>query len=37
MKNLARILSLKSKLSGKFQCFNATDENIEMLKKSYEV
>ena len=37
MRNLARILFLKSKLSRKFQCFNATDGNIEMLKKSYEV
>ena len=32
--NLATILPLKSKLSEKFQRFNATDESIEMLKNS---
>ena len=33
-KNFATILPLKSKLSGKFQSFNATDASIEMLKNS---
>ena len=33
-KNLATILPLKFKLSGKFQRFNATDGNIEMTKSS---
>ena len=37
MRNFVRILSLKSKLSGNFQCFNAIDGNIEMLKTRYEV
>ena len=36
MRNLATILPLKSKLYGKFQCFNAIDGNIEMLQNSYE-
>ena len=31
-RNLATFLPLKSKLSGKFKCFNAIDESIEMLK-----
>ena len=35
MKNLATILLLKSKLSGKFQRFNAIDRSIEMLKNSW--
>ena len=35
MKNLATILSLKSKLSGKFQCFNAIEGSIKMLKNSW--
>ena len=34
MKNLARILSLKPKLSGNFQCFNVIDGSIKMLKKN---
>ena len=34
MTNLATILPLKSKLSGKFQRFNAIDGSIEMLKNS---
>ena len=34
-RNLAIILPLKSKLSGKFQRFNAIDGNIEMLKYSW--
>ena len=34
MRNLATILPLKSKLSGKFQRFNAIDGNMEMLKNS---
>ena len=34
MRNLATILPLKSKLSGKFQRFNSTDRSIEMLKKA---
>ena len=33
--NLAKILHLKSKLSGKFQCFNAIDGSIEMLKNDW--
>ena len=33
--NLATILSLKSKLSGKFNCFNAIDVSIKMLKNSW--
>ena len=37
MRNFVRILSLKFKLSGNFQCFNAIDGNIEMLKTRYEV
>ena len=37
MRNLATILPLKSKLYGKFQCFNAINGNIEMLQNSYEV
>ena len=32
MRNLAIILALKSKLSGKLQRFNAVDWGIEMLK-----
>ena len=36
MRNLATTLPLKSKLYGKFQCFNAIDGNIEMLQNSYE-
>ena len=35
MGNLARILPLKSKLPGKFQCFNAIDGSVEMLKNSW--
>ena len=35
MKNLATILSLKSKLLGKFQRFSAIDGCIEMLKNSW--
>ena len=35
MRHLATILSLKSKLSGKFQCFNAIYRCIEMLKNSW--
>ena len=34
LRNLARILPLKSKLSGKFQCFNAIIGSIKMLKNS---
>ena len=34
MKNLAAILPFKSKLSTKFQRFNAIDKSIEMLKNS---
>ena len=34
MKNLAAILPFKSKLSAKFQHFNAIDKSIEMLKNS---
>ena len=34
MRILAAILPLKSKLSEKFQCFNAIGGNIEMLKNS---
>ena len=33
MRNLARILSLKPKLSGNFQYFNVIDGSIKMLKK----
>ena len=33
-KNSAAILPFKSKLSGKFQRFSATDGSIEMLKNS---
>ena len=33
-RNLATILPLKSKLSEKFQRFNAIDKSIKMLKKS---
>ena len=32
-RNLATILPFKSKLSGKFQRFNAIDGSIDMLKK----
>ena len=32
-RNLGTILPLKSRLSGKFQRFNAIDKSIEMLKK----
>ena len=35
MKNLARILALKPKLSGNLQCFNATDRSIKRLKNSW--
>ena len=35
MRNLATILPLKSKLSGKFHLFNAIDGRIEMLKNSW--
>ena len=35
MRNLATILPLKSKQSGKFQLFNAIDGRIEMLKNSW--
>ena len=35
MRNLATILPLKSKLSEKFQLFNAIDGRIEMLKNSW--
>ena len=35
MRNLATILSLKSKLSGESQPFNAIHEIIEMLKNSW--
>ena len=34
LRNLARILPLKSKLSGKFQCFNAVNGSIKILKNS---
>ena len=34
-RNLAAILPFKSKLSGKFQSFNAIDISIEMLKDSW--
>ena len=34
MRNLAAILTLKSKLSGKFQRFNAIDGSTEVLKNS---
>ena len=34
MRNIDNILPLKSKLSGKFQGFNAIDGSIEMLKNS---
>ena len=34
-RNLAAILPFKSKLSGKFQSFNAIDISIEMLKNSW--
>ena len=34
MTNLDTILPLKSKLSGKFQRFNAIDGSIEMLKNN---
>ena len=34
MRNLATILPLKSKLSRKFQRFNAIDRSIKMLKNS---
>ena len=32
MRNVAKILPLKSKLSGAFHCFNAVDRSIKMLK-----
>ena len=32
MRNLATLLPLKSKLSGKFERFNAIDGSIKMLK-----
>ena len=35
VRNLATTLPLKSKLSGKFQRFNAVDGSIEMLKNSW--
>ena len=34
MRNLATILPLKFKLSGKFQRFNAIDGSIDILKNS---
>ena len=34
MRNLATVLPLKSKLSGKFERFIAIDESIKMLKNS---
>ena len=34
MRNLATIIPLKSKLSGKFHCFNVIDGNIEIVKNS---
>ena len=34
-KNLATILPLRSKLFGKFHCFNVIDGSIEMLKNSW--
>ena len=34
MKNLATVLLLKPKLSGKFQRFNAIDGSIKILKHS---
>ena len=36
MRNVAKILPLKSKLSGKFQRFNAIDRSIEMLQNSFQ-
>ena len=36
MSNLATILRLKSKLSGKFQHFNTTDRSIKIVKKIVE-
>ena len=35
MRNLATIFPLKSKLSGKFQRFNAIDGSIAMLKNGW--
>ena len=35
MGNLATILPLKPKLSGKIKRFNAIDESIEMLRNSW--
>ena len=35
MRNLAIIVPLKSKLSGKFQRFSTIDESIEKLKNSW--
>ena len=35
MRDLATILPLKSKMSEKFQRFNAIDRSIEMLKNSW--
>ena len=35
MRNIATILLLKSKLSGKFQLFNTTDRSIEMQRNSW--
>ena len=35
MRNLATVLPLAPKLSGKSQCFYAIDGSIEMLKKSW--
>ena len=32
--NLVKILTLKSKMFGKFQTFNAIDARIKMVKKS---
>ena len=32
-RNLATALSLKNELSGKFQCFNAIDGNIQIAEK----
>ena len=36
MRNVAKILPLKSKLSGKLQRFNAIDRSIEMLQNSFQ-
>ena len=36
MRNLARILPSKSKMSGKFHCFNAIYRSMKILKKIVE-